>query len=282
MIKTIIRKTPPLRYIASVFYRMPIPFQYHGKTLKSIIKWIFFNKETTNFTYPITDMNKKYLASLISEITGTEYNIVINYFKELENDIELFEHIVNFAKNSDRSFVTDFIPKYGRRFGWYALTRVLKPKIVIETGVEKGLGSCVLTAALEKNAKEGYPGYYYGTDINPKAGFLLGGKFAKYGEILVGDSINSLKKFDKQIDLFINDSDHSADYEYEEYLTIKDKLSDKGIILGDNAHCTTKLLEFSLKTNRKFIFFKEEPENHWYPGSGIGISFTEKIKSEKE
>jgi hypothetical protein len=24
---------------------------------------------------------------------------------------------------------------------------------------------------------------------------------------------------------------------------------------------------------RNFLFFKEEPEEHWYPGAGIGIAF---------
>lgn len=279
MLKTIVKNTPPLRYLASVIYRMRIPFQYHGKTFKSIIKWIFVNKETTNFTYPITEMNKKYLATLIAEITGTEFEKVYGYFKELEENKELFTHIINYAKKSDRNFVTDIIPQYGRRLGWYALTRILKPKVVVETGVEKGLGSCVLTSALEKNAQEGFIGFYYGTDINPAAGFLLGEKYLNYGKILYGDSINSLKNLNEKIDLFINDSDHSADYEYDEYITIKDKLSEGAVILGDNSHCTTKLMDFSLLTKRKFIFFKEEPDNHWYPGSGIGISYTDKIKA---
>jgi hypothetical protein len=90
---------------------------------------------------------------------------------------------------------------------------------------------------------------------------------------LYGDSIESLKKLDVAIDLFINDSDHSADYEAEEYKIIADKLSERAFVLGDNSHVTDKLLEFSLATNRQFIFFKEKPLNHWYPGAGIGISF---------
>lgn len=114
---------------------------------------------------------------------------------------------------------------------------------------------------------------YYGTDINPNAGYLLGGEFASMGEILFGDSIESLKKLDQPIDLFINDSDHSAEYEYHEYQTIKDKLSPKGVILGDNAHANNKLALFSAEINRHFIFFREEPREHWYPGGGIGISF---------
>ena len=36
---------------------------------------------------------------------------------------------------------------------------------------------------------------------------------------------------------------------------------------------TIKLSVFSKENGRKFIFFKEQPLNHWYPGAGIGISF---------
>ena len=62
-------------------------------------------------------------------------------------------------------------------------------------------------------------------DINYEAGYLLDEKYKSVGEIIYGDSIVSLNKFDKKIDLFINDSDHSPSYEYQEYQTIKNKLN---------------------------------------------------------
>jgi hypothetical protein len=73
--------------------------------------------------------------------------------------------------------------------------------------------------------------------------------------------------------LFVDDSDHSAEYEYNEYLVIADKLSERSLILGDNAHVTNSLSRFSVKTNRQFVFFSEKPANHWYAGAGIGIAF---------
>lgn len=79
------------------------------------------------------------------------------------------------------------------------------------------------------------------------------------------------------MDLFINDSDHSSDYEYKEYQVIRDKLSSNAVILGDNSHVTESLSRFSHESGRQFLFFKEIPANHWYPGAGIGISF--KFKS---
>lgn len=76
-----------------------------------------------------------------------------------------------------------------------------------------------------------------------------------------------------KIDLFINDNDHSASYEIQEYELVNEKLSPKSIILGDNIHVTDKLSRFSREKGRNFIFIPEKPKDHWYPGSGIGVSF---------
>ncbi|MFT5135910.1 MAG: hypothetical protein ACI8XV_000937 [Arenicella sp.] len=130
-----------------------------------------------------------------------------------------------------------------------------------------------MTAALKKNQEEGFEGRYYGTDINPKARYLLSKSYSDFGKVLYGDSIESLNKFEGEIDLFINDSDHSDSYKKEEYKCIANKLSQRSIVLGDNSHCSDKLFIFSLKLKRHFVYFQEKPADHWYPGAGIGISF---------
>ena len=75
------------------------------------------------------------------------------------------------------------------------------------------------------------------------------------------------------MDLFINDSDHDVDYEYNEYMTIRNKLSPQAIILGDNSHVSNSLVKFSNENGCSFLFFQEKPDKHWYPGAGIGISY---------
>ena len=167
----------------------------------------------------------------------------------------------------------DSTARYGRRIAWYIILRALKPSVVVETGIDKGLGSLVLTAALKRNTDEGFPGYYYGTDINPEAGVLFDGVYREFGEVLYGDSIESLRKFSKPIGVFISDSDHSQAYEQKEYEIVSKLLLPQSIIVSDNAHGTTKLLEFARQTGREFLFIPEVPENHWYPGAGVGIAF---------
>ncbi len=165
------------------------------------------------------------------------------------------------------------MPLIGRRMVWYAITRASKPKIVVETGVDQGMGAIVLCAALSRNAAEGHPGQYYGTDINPDAGFYLQSPYSEFGRVLYGDSLRSLEGLLGPVDIFINDSDHSESYEQAEYELIKTKLSPAAIVLGDNSHVTSKLAEFSVREGRRFVFFSEEPADHWYRGAGVGISF---------
>jgi predicted O-methyltransferase YrrM len=253
-------------------YRFKLAAGYHVPQILRAASWSLQSREFTNFTYDLTRANLDYLAHTIAAVTGAEYSQVRAYIDELDNDDSAKSHVIERTGSGPEKYYADARCSFGRRLGWYAIVRIVKPKVVVETGVDKGLGSVALCAALLRNRSEGFPGHYFGTDINPRAGFLLDGPYREVGRILFGDSIESLRTLES-IDLFISDSDHSADYEGREYETVEPKLTPGAIVLGDNAHITSKLSEFSARHGRRFLFFKEQPENHWYPGGGIGISY---------
>lgn len=270
------KKLPPdvqtvLKKVFSRQFRRAIAMSYYRDTMRQIDRWVGQDKETSNFYYKLTTHNRDQLAQLIASVSSESYDKIVGYFDELEGDFELRNHLERMLRRSE--YGKDIEIEYGRRLGWYAFVRVLKPRVVVETGVDHGVGSCVLASALLRNIAEGHPGKYYGTDNRTEAGQLFSGEYASVGKILYDDSITSLKSLDEKIDLFVNDSDHSGEYEYQEYLTIADKLSDRGFILGDNAHATDSLSRFSREQSRKFVFFAEKPEGHWYPGAGVGVSY---------
>jgi Methyltransferase domain len=240
--------------------------------MRQISGWTLFSREYTNFTYDLTTRNKEYLGHTLAIVTGISYNGAMAYLREILEDNDVRQHINKGIMNSPLRYGCDPVCELGRRIGWYAFVRILKPTIVVETGVDKGHGAVVLCAALLRNQAEGVPGQYFGTDINPDAGFLLSHPYKGVGEILYGDSIQSLQSI-PHIDMFINDSDHSVNYERREYETVAPKLRPGGLILGDNCHSNDVLATFSAERGRQFVFFKEEPRDHWYPGGGIGISF---------
>jgi len=266
----LISRFPKAARLALLVPRFRSGFSYIAPNFKLLLTWLLRSREYTNFTYDLQSINEDYLASLISLVTSAPYEEVSRYLLEVKSDEGLKKHISVRTAESSFLAISDEFARYGRRVGWYAFVRATKPKVVVETGIDKGLGGCVICRALQRNQEEGYPGMYYGTDINPEAGWLIGDMII--GKILYGDSIESLRKLDK-IDLFINDSDHSAKYEAREYETIAAKLSPQGIILGDNAHVTNQLQIFSLAHGRRFLFWAEKPAKHWYPGAGIGVSY---------
>ena len=269
-IKSVLKKIPIISNSLRTHSRKNRANSYFKQSRKQIKIWSRERTEFSNYYYNLTPTNEKYLTALLSYITHTSIPLVEKYFREVHENNYLKEVIFKSWENDVA--MKDAQIAFGRRIGWYALIRIVKPKFVIETGVHQGIGACIIASALEENIREGFPGKYLGTDIDINAGKLFNLNFSHVGKIQYGDSIESLSTINEPIDFFINDSDHSAEYEYREYLIIKDKLAPNAIILGDNSHVTEALYNFSIENGRSFIFFEEEPLNHWYPGGGIGIS----------
>jgi hypothetical protein len=247
---------------------------YFGEKLRLIRPIVQQSGETHNYTFDLTERNIRYMGEMVAVAVRRPAREIHGYIQEAINDQALNAHIsAKMAAHDGQKTPSHVKTPFARRLGWYAVARAVKPKVIVETGVERGHGAVLLCAALLRNGAEGHPGRYFGTDLNPKAGWLMSGAYASVGKILYGDSIMSLLALQERIDLFINDSDHSDEYEAREYEIIAPKLSADSIVLGDNAHVTDKLALFAEATGRHFLMFREEPKDHWYPGAGLGIAF---------
>ena len=134
------------------------------------LRWVFTSKEHYNHTYHLTELNRLYLANYISVVSGYEPAVIEKYFSELENDEELRRVLIKRTQESRDRHNCDVEPRYGRRLGWYALIRATKPRVILETGVDRGLGTAVMAAALKRNAEEGFSGTVFATDIMPECG----------------------------------------------------------------------------------------------------------------
>jgi predicted O-methyltransferase YrrM len=242
--------------------------------VKQAFIWAFRSREHYNYSYDLQPLNLQYLASFVSVATGSPFDTVSGYLREIESDQQLKDHVVTLNRQHKERYVADAEARFGRRMGWYAMIRATKPRVVVETGVDKGLGSVVIAAALMRNVAEGNPGRLVALDINPNAGYLLSQPYSQVGEIVYGDSLASIASLQEKVDFFIHDSDHSAEHEHNELNAISPKLSANALILSDNADCTDELLKFARRTQRQFLFFAEKPKNHWWPGDGIGVAFS--------
>ena len=249
------------------------------RQLGSMVGWAFASKEYYNFTYQLTALNRAYLASYVAVVSGHKVSEIENYMRELEEDEGLRALLRERTVASRDRHNSDLEPRYGRRLGWYALLRATKPRVVVETGVDRGLGTAVMAAALRRNEQEGYGGLVYATDIVPDCGHLLAEPYKSYTRILLGDSVELLKKFPDQVDVFLHDSDHRAEYEWAEFLAIEPRLHPDSIVMSDNSQQTDKLREFALRLGKGFLYFQDQPRGHWWPGDGIGAVFVPGIKT---
>ena len=270
LLRTVLDRSGVLR-ARRCFLRSKVVYSHFSSKISNSLNWVTMDTEYSNFYYHLTPISIENLAQSTAAVCKISVEDIDRYFEELINDEELVHHIktgfklINAGKDSQIA--------YGRRIVWYAIIRAMKPRIVVETGVEHGVGACVITAALLRNQSEGFLGRYIGTELNEKSGKLLTGKYVSVGEIKFGDSIKTLSRIEEKIDIFINDSSHDSEYEYREYLTISDKLAANSIILGDNAHVSKSLSSYSRKENRNFVFLPEQPLDHWYSGGGVGVSY---------
>jgi hypothetical protein len=266
-----VARIPGFRY-ANMIPRAALACSYYTPVIGRIGRWLINSREDTNFSYDLREQNLLSLACTLSCITGVSRDKAFGYIKEGEEDPLLRDHVIRHTMSSPNRARSDAACRLGLRTGWYALVRILRPRIVVEAGVDKGLGAVSLAAALLRNHEEGFDGQYYGTDNNSNAGWLFSAPYDAAGKIFYGDSNSILEKIEEPIDLFINGIGLSA-YEAEQYRVLQHKLGRGAVILSETSRWSEALLKFSIASERGYLFFQAEPKDHWYPGNGIGFSF---------
>jgi len=225
------------------------------------LNYVLRGRETINFTYPIS--NRDELVDFVAGLTGDPR--AAGYFSELEQDSELAGWLrEGLATRKDR----EKEPYFGRRVVWYALVRLRKPRLVVETGVHDGLGSAVILRALERNGK----GRLLGMDISPTSGWLIPLQLRDRFDFQLGPSLASIETLVQPVDIFLHDSDHRYAYETAEYVAVAPKLTKAGTLISDNAHACDALKDYATRSQRRFGFCRELSAHHWYPGAGVGVA----------
>lgn len=239
------------------------------KQVKLLADWLVSSNERSNFTYELRPVNYAHLAGFLSQICRITVEQAYGYIDELIKD----EDIKQVYRHVSQKYDANTEPLWGRRIGWYVIVRVLKPELVVETGVHYGLGALAITSALLRNKEEGFNGKYIGLEILPQFGGFLVSPYLDVGEIIYGDSLDSLKSINKKIDVFIHDSNHEYENEMAELELAESKLSDKGLLISDNSYTSMALYDHARKTNKNYLHFQEITRYHFYTGAGFGVAW---------
>ena len=138
----------------------------------------------------------------------------------------------------------------------YYVTRIKKPKLIIETGVATGQSSFFILKAMQENNF----GKLVSTDIRYDAGEIIPDYLKNRWNFMAlkRDNKKSFKKFinnfDK-IDIFFHDSDHSYWWQTLEYNTAFNHIKNGGLLVSDDIDNSYAFLDFVNKNKIDFYSF---------------------------
>jgi hypothetical protein len=111
-------------------------------------RFVLFDRELFNYTYDIE--NPQEMGAVLDEAMGVRGGTSLGFIQELERDDELRGQLNERLRGRrDRNNWA----RYGRRAGWYALCRIRRPQVVLETGTADGLGTALLLRAVQRNSE---------------------------------------------------------------------------------------------------------------------------------
>lgn len=260
--------TSPIGRGAALPLRTMAVARYDARLIGRSIDWLVHDRETHNYSYDLDDLNRDQLCWFVAAVSGADIGQVRAWTQELDKDEDLIGELTRrLARNPFRR-ISATEPHWARRYGWYALIRAIEPEHVVETGTHLGLGSCVIAAALLRNGH----GRLTTVDVDADAGYLITEPWASVIDRRIGSSVDELKAL-KDVGMFLHDSLHTYDYETRELAAVEANLRPNAIILSDNAHDSGALSDWAERTGRRYLFFRETPRNHWWPGDGIGAAW---------
>lgn len=242
--------------------------------LKIAIKLLFHNPVLFKSLFQC-DIDKIYSSYLSFKL-----DVARKYYDEfkdsdLRNRNEFLEFITKLnkkiLKNDHTTEEAFFIPLY-------FIIRKMNPKIVIETGIQRGVSSFFILNALEDN-KNGklysidlplttYQSNNRGTIVEDlpteNVGMYVPVHLRKRWELVIGDSKVKLPKLLQQIgdlDVFYHDSEHTYKHMMWEFETAWPYIKKGGTVLSDDTSWNKSFYDFAKKVNCKCIELRKNRTN---------------------
>jgi predicted O-methyltransferase YrrM len=161
-------------------------------------------------------------------------------------------------KTVELPYAAAFAVEESSAFLMYALVRLLRPTIVLETGVANGHSSTLILNALTENGD----GELHSIDLSDNVGKLIVDGRRWHLHLL--DSSNLKKTFAAvvgalpRIDLMVHDSDHSYQWMRHELETVFPRMSSGGVLACDDVNICYGMIDFCVAHNLKPLLLLEK------------------------
>jgi len=238
------------------------------RLIKSGIKLLLCNPSLIKSLFTF-DFHKIYCSYFIQKLKEAQKGYVVFKNKNFNNDLLEKIELIN----------ADVLKDYSRNGAFYIplyfLVRELKPEIVIETGVHRGVSSLFILQAMEDNNKGtlysiDLPFAEYETDTRgptksflplEKVGVCVNKELRKRWNLILEDSKKELPKLIssiKSLDIFLHDSKHTYEHMLWEFETIWPVLKENGILISDNINWCSAFDDFAIKVGKRNIKLKKD------------------------
>lgn len=178
---------------------------------------------------------------LLSTILDAEREEIRQYERELE-DFDWRDEFEDRTEELRSAGATEGTTGKYDRETLYVLCRVLKPDVVVETGVLYGAFDTFILAALEQNSR----GELHSLDLPDcpdefEYGYAIPTSLRERWTLHLGDAKSELEPLLSQfdVDLFLHDSKHTREHMLFEYETAADYFSSGDIIASHDVLLTT-------------------------------------------
>ena len=230
----------------------------HPRAALNYLRWRMSNEDRalTDFVTDLLGSDPNSVTMILSEVKSTEF------------EIDLRDRLKDVRYSGKLTF------QNGRLL--YIITRLMRPRVVVETGVFAGGSTAYILNALEENGagklfsidrKDPFllkigrePGFAIDEELRDNWHLILGRSSEKLQPLL--DCLNSL-------DFFFHDSDHSYENMLYEFQTIWPFLSSGGLLLSDNIDMNSSFDDFCgtrgvrpIKTRSSFTKYGAAMKSH--------------------
>ena len=185
-----------------------------------------------------------------------------NYFEKLENE--------KFPSKT-KPYPVDYSIRTDSRLFLYGLCKIMKPDVIVETGIAYGQSSSYILKALKENNK----GILYSIDnvFRPwesleMIGNAIPQNLRKRWKLVVGSSVVKLEETlqYKAIDVFLHDSLHTYKNMLFEYNTSWPFIKKNGFLISDDVSENNAFLDFYSIVNGFPILMTSNQDNEIFLG----------------
>jgi hypothetical protein len=254
----------PLGWPVFLLLRARIIYPELGRLFWRGSSWLFRSREYTSFTYNPSELTVYSQAAYVHAVSGCGIRAAEAFARELLEDEDFARYIARQHADSDRKWASNAQFRPGHRLINYMLVRALKPELVVEAGVDKGLGAAIICNALNRNVQDGKPGDFIGIEYNPIQSCQIFEKYhRRVGKILRGDSVEIVRTLDRSIDLFFHETTSEQQHVEAQLAALSGKMT-RGFVL-QSPFWAKVFYDFGLNENKNVLVHQDDTLDHYKP-----------------